>query len=140
LLGDAGDFEETSAAEDVASPDEDTLLAAPGKRDDKRKGKKPPANREDGRRKGQSGPRSRSHTHRPEMNTPRINNPGSYGQNGLSSLSSVTDQYRKAGLFQEDVPNRDNLEESMLFEVKHEIKELITELNKSKLGGTDAKK
>jgi len=28
----------------------------------------------------------------------------------------------------------------MLFEVKHEIKQLITELNKSKLGGTDAKK
>ena len=74
------------------------------------------------------------------MNTPRTNNPGSYGQNGLNSLGSVTDQYRKAGLFQEDTPNRDNLEESMLFEVKHEIKELITELNKSKLGGTDAKK
>jgi len=74
------------------------------------------------------------------MNTSRINNPGSYGQNGLNSLSSVTDQYRKAGLFQEDVPNRDNLEESMLFEVKHEIKELITELNNSKLGGIDAKK
>ena len=74
------------------------------------------------------------------MNTPRINNPGSYGQNGLSSLSSVTDQYRKAGLFQKDVPNRDNLEESMLFEVKHEIKELITELNNSKLGEIDAKK
>ena len=74
------------------------------------------------------------------MNTPRTNNPGSYGQNGLNSLGSVTDQYRKAGLFQKDVPNRDNLEESMLFEVKHEIKELITELNNSKLGEIDAKK
>ena len=74
------------------------------------------------------------------MNTPRTNNPGSYGQNGLNSLGSLTDQYTKAGLFQEDVPNRDNLEESMLFEVKHEIKELITELNNSKLGEIDAKK
>ena len=58
----------------------------------------------------------------------------------MSSLGSLTDQYTKAGLFQEDTPNRDNLEETMLFEVKHEIKELITELNKSKLGGIDAKK
>lgn len=74
------------------------------------------------------------------MNTPRTNHPGSYGETGLSSLSSVTDQYRKAGLFQEDTPNRDNLEETMLFEVKHEIKQLITELNKSKLGEIDAKK
>ena len=74
------------------------------------------------------------------MNTPRTNNPGAVGYGGLGSLSSVSDEYRKAGLFQEDTPNRDNLEESMLFEVKHEIKELITELNNSKLGGIDAKK
>jgi hypothetical protein len=68
------------------------------------------------------------------MNTPRTNNPGAVGYETLHHLSSVGDEFRKAGMYHEKVNNDDNLEERQLFEVKQEIKKLINELDNSKLG------
>jgi len=42
-------------------------------------------------------------------------------------------------LYEEDQAPADNLEERQLFEVKQEMKKLITELDNSKLGGTNGK-
>jgi len=108
---------------------EDTLLAAPGKRDDQR-------------RKGKSGPRrrhTRSKSRGIEVNTARTNNPGGVGYETLHHLSSIGDEFRKAGMYYESNGHKDNLEESRLFEVKHEIKKLITELEDSKLGDKNEK-
>ena len=129
LLGDE-DFEDTDIADDVTAGGEDPLLAAPGKRDD-------------ARRKGQSGPRKRhirSKARGMEVNTPRKNNPGGVGYETLHHLSSATGEFRNAGLFQEEDDLVDKIEERKLFEVKQEIKKLITELDNSKLGGADEKK
>ena len=127
LLG--GD--DTPAAEEPAeeAPEEDTLLASPGKRDDQR-------------RKGKSGPTKRHRSSRArgvEINTPRKNNPGAVGYETMHHLSSVGDEFKKAGLYQEDQVPDDNFEERRLFEVKHEIKKLITELDNSKLGDINEK-
>jgi len=107
-----------------AEPEDDTLLAAPGKRDDQRY-------------RGKSGPKrrqTRSKSRGVEINTARKNNPGAVGYETLHHLSSVGDEFRKAGLYHENINNDDNLEERQLFEVKQEIKKLITELDNSKLG------
>jgi hypothetical protein len=124
-IGDEGEAAEEPGEEVPAEePEEDTLLAAPGKRDDQR-------------RKGKSGPnkrRTRSKSRGVEMNTPRTNNPGAVGYETLHHLSSVGDEFRKAGMYHEKVNNDDNLEERQLFEVKQEIKKLINELDNSKLG------
>ena len=57
----------------------------------------------------------------------------------MHHLSSVGDEFKKAGLYQEDQVPDDNFEERRLFEVKHEIKKLITELDNSKLGDINEK-
>ncbi len=104
-------------------------MAAPGKRDDQR-------------RKGNSGPEKRIRRGKafPETNTPRKNNPGGVGYETLHHLSSIGDEFRKAGMYQESNEHEDNLEERQLFEVKHEIKKLITELENSGLGDTNDEK
>ena len=87
-LGDAGDIEdllggepeaeEPAAEEPAAEPEEDTLLAAPGKRDDQR-------------RMGKSGPnkrRTRSKARGVEMATARTTYPGGEGFESETSLES----------------------------------------------------
>jgi len=142
-LGDAGDIEdilggdeggdegggELDAPEELEEPEDDTLLAAPGKRDDQR-------------RMGKSGPnkrRTRSKSRGVEIATARTTYPGGKGFESLGHLGKLSGEFRKAGLYEEDDQPADNLEERQLFEVKHEIKKLITELDNSKLGDTDEK-
>jgi hypothetical protein len=112
-------------------PDEDDpLLAAPGKRDDQRyRGKSGPSKRH-----------SRSRARGVEINTARKNNPGVVGYETLHHLSSIGDEFRKGGLYHENHTDDDSLEERQLFEVKHEIKKLITELDNSGLGDTNDEK
>ena len=113
----------------AAEPEEDTLLAAPGKRDDQR-------------RKGRSGPRTRrtrSKARGVEIATARTTYPGGKGYESLNHLSNLSGEFRKGGLYEEDESPADNLEERQLFEVKQEMKKLITELDNSKLGGTNGK-
>ena len=140
-LGDAGDAMEDllggdeggDAAEPddepAAEPEDDTLLAAPGKRDDQR-------------RKGKSGPRTRrtrSKARGVEIATARTTYPGGKGYESLNHLSNLSGEFRTAGLYEEEKEPTDNLEERQLFEVKQEMKKLITELDNSKLGGTNGK-
>ena len=140
-LGDAGDTMEDllggdeggdAAAPDdelAAEPEDDTLLAAPGKRDDQR-------------RKGKSGPRTRrtrSKARGVEIATARTTYPGGKGYESLNHLSNLSGEFRTAGLYEEEKEPTDNLEERQLFEVKQEMKKLITELDNSKLGGTNGK-
>ena len=141
-LGDAGDIEdilggdeggdepdEFDAPEELEEPEDDTLLAAPGKRDDQR-------------RMGKSGPnkrRTRSKARGVEIATARTTYPGGKGYESLGHLGSLSGEFRKAGLYEEDESPPDNLEERQLFEVKQEIKKLITELDNSKLGDTNDK-
>ena len=122
--GDAG-----GTPEPAAEPEEDTLLAAPGKRDDQR-------------RKGKSGPRTRrtrSKARGVEIATARTTYPGGKGYESLNHLSNLSGEFRTAGLYEEEKEPTDNLEERRLFEVKQEMKKLITELDNSKLGGTNGK-
>jgi hypothetical protein len=139
-LGDAGDDMEdllggdegaadTAADEPTAEPEEDTLLAAPGKRDDQR-------------RRGKSGPnkrRTRSKSRGVEIATARTTYPGGKGYESLGHLGSLSGEFRKAGLYEEDEKPADNLEERQLFEVKQEMRKLITELDNSKLGDKNEK-
>ena len=141
-LGDAGDIEdilggdegggapdELDAPEELEEPEDDTLLAAPGKRDDQR-------------RMGKSGPskrRTRSKARGVEIATARTTYPGGKGFESLGHLGKLSGEFRKGGLYEEDESPADNLEERQLFEVKQEIKKLITELDNSKLGDTDEK-
>ena len=131
LGGDTGgDTGDEISPEEPAEPEEDTLLAAPGKRDDQR-------------RMGKSGPnrrRTRSKSRGVEINTARTTYPGGKGFESLGHLSNLSGEFRTAGLYEEEQGPTDNLEESKLFEVKHEIKKLITELDNSNLGGTNEKK
>ena len=132
LLGgdEAGlDSDEPAADEPAAEPEDDTLLASPGKRDDQR-------------RMGKSGPgkrRTRSKSRGVEIATPRTTYPGGKGYESLGHLGNLSGEFRKAGLYQEDEKPADNLEERQLFEVKQEMKKLITELDNSKLGDTHGK-
>ena len=122
--GDAG-----GTPEPAAEPEEDTLLAAPGKRDDQR-------------RKGKSGPRTRrtrSKARGVEIATARTTYPGGKGYESLNHLSNLSGEFRTVGLYEEEKEPTDNLEERRLFEVKQEMKKLITELDNSKLGGTNGK-
>jgi hypothetical protein len=123
LGGDAG-----TTPEPAAEPEEDTLLAAPGKRDDQR-------------RMGKSGPDKRRRRGKafPETNTPRTTYPGGKGFESLGHLGNLSGEFRTAGLYEEEKEPADNLEERRLFEVKQEMKKLITELDNSKLGGTNGK-
>jgi hypothetical protein len=110
--------------EPAAEPEDDTLLAAPGKRDDQR-------------RMGKSGPnkrRTRSKSRGVEIATARTTYPGGKGYESLGHLGSLSGEFRKAGLYEDEEAPSDNLEERQLFEVKQEIKKLITELDNSKLG------
>ena len=128
LLG-GGEAETPAAEEPAAEPEDDTLLAAPGKRDDQR-------------RMGKSGPnkrRTRSKARGVEIATARTTYPGGKGYESLGHLGNLSGEFRKAGLYEEDEKPADNLEERQLFEVKQEIKKLITELDNSKLGDTDEK-
>ena len=141
-LGDTGDIEdilggdegggapdELDAPEELEEPEDDTLLAAPGKRDDQR-------------RMGKSGPskrRTRSKARGVEIATARTTYPGGKGFESLGHLGKLSGEFRKGGLYEEDESPADNLEERQLFEVKQEIKKLITELDNSKLGDTDEK-
>jgi len=139
-LGDAGDIDdllggdegadtpETPTDEPAAEPEEDTLLAAPGKRDDQR-------------RMGKSGPDKRRRRSKafPETNTPRTTYPGGKGYESLGHLGGLKGEFRKGGLYEEDESPADNLEERQLFEVKQEMRKLITELDNSKLGDKDEK-
>jgi hypothetical protein len=134
LLG--GEFGDDLGGEEAGGEEpggeEDTLLASPGKRDD-----------DDQRHLGKSGPesrKSRAKRRGVEINTPRTNNPGAVGYETLHHLSSIGDEFRKGGLYHEQQDNDDNLEERQLFEVKHEIKKLITELDNSGLGDTNDEK
>ena len=134
LLG--GDTADDTPADDTpavdtpaAEPEEDALLASPGKRDDQR-------------RMGKSGPnkrRTRSKARGAEIATARTTYPGGKGYESLGHLGNLSGEFRKAGLYEEDEKPADNLEERQLFEVKQEIKKLITELDNSKLGDTDEK-
>ena len=135
LLGDEGGGDdllggdEPAADEPAAEPEDDTLLAAPGKRDDQR-------------RMGKSGPnkrRTRSKARGVEIATARTTYPGGKGYESLGHLGKLSGEFRKGGLYEEDESPADNLEERQLFEVKQEIKKLITELDNSKLGDTDEK-
>ena len=126
LGGDTGGGTDEPAAE----PEEDTLLAAPGKRND------------DQRYRGKSGPRTRrtrSKARGVEIATARTTYPGGKGYESLSHLSSMGDEFRKAGMYEGETKPTDNLEERQLFEVKQEMKKLITELDNSKLGNTNDK-
>ena len=139
-LGDAGDIDdllggdegadapETPTDEPAAEPEEDTLLAAPGKRDDQR-------------RMGKSGPDKRRRRGKafPETNTPRTTYPGGKGYESLGHLGGLKGEFRKGGLYEEDESPADNLEERQLFEVKQEMRKLITEIDNSKLGDKDEK-
>ena len=145
-LGDAGDVDDllgdeegggddlfggddAAADEPAAEPEDDTLLAAPGKRDDQR-------------RMGKSGPnkrRTRSKARGVEIATARTTYPGGKGFESLGHLGNLSGEFRKGGLYEEDESPADNLEERQLFEVKQEIKKLITELDNSKLGDTNEK-
>jgi len=131
LLGgdEAGADTAPVADEPAEEPADDTLLAAPGKRDDQR-------------RMGKSGPnkrRTRSKSRGVEIATPRTTYPGGKGYESLGHLGNLSGEFRKAGLYQEDEKPADNLEERRLFEVKQEMKKLITELDNSKLGDTHGK-
>jgi hypothetical protein len=119
--GGAGD---TPAAE----PEDDTLLAAPGKRDERRKGRSGPRTR-----------RTRSKARGVEIATARTTYPGGKGYESLNHLSNLSGEFRTGGLYEEEKEPADNLEERRLFEVKQEMKKLITELDNSKLGGTNGK-
>jgi len=124
-----GPLTEPGGEEPAVEPEEDTLLAAPGKRDDQR-------------RVGKSGPnkrRMRSKARSVEINTARTNFPGGKGFESLGHLGGLSGEFRKAGLYEEDHKPTDNLEERQLFEVKQEIKKLITELDNSKLGDKNEK-
>jgi hypothetical protein len=140
-LGDAGDIDDLLGGDEAGAdtapvadepaeePADDTLLAAPGKRDDQR-------------RMGKSGPnkrRTRSKSRGVEIATPRTTYPGGKGYESLGHLGNLSGEFRKAGLYQEDEKPADNLEERRLFEVKQEMKKLITELDNSKLGDTHGK-
>ena len=128
LGGDEGGDDITPADEPAAEPEDDTLLAAPGKRDDQRyRGKSGPDKR---RRRGKAFP---------ETNTPRTTYPGGKGFESLGHLGNLSGEFRKGGLYEDDIKPADNLEERQLFEVKQEIKKLITELDNSKLGDTNDK-
>ena len=130
LGGDEGGDDTAPGDEPAAEPEDDTLLAAPGKRDD------------DQRRKGKSGPnrrRTRSKARGVEIATARTTYPGGKGYESLNHLSNLSGEFRKGGLYEEDESLADNLEERRLFEVKQEMKKLITELDNSKLGGTNGK-
>ena len=130
LGGDTGgDTPDAPADEPAAEPEEDTLLAAPGKRDDQR-------------RMGKSGPnkrRTRSKSRGVEIATPRTTYPGGKGFESLGHLGNLSGEFRKGGLYEEDESPADNLEERQLFEVKQEMRKLITELDNSKLGGKNEK-
>jgi len=134
LGGDTGDDEgggdtPPAADEPAAEPEDDTLLAAPGKRDDQR-------------RMGKSGPnkrRTRSKARGVEIATARTTYPGGKGFESLGHLGNLSGEFRKGGLYEEDESPADNLEERRLFEVKQEMKKLITELDNSKLGDTNGK-
>ena len=128
LGGDEGGDDIAPADEPAAEPEDDTLLAAPGKRDDQRyRGKSGPDKR---RRRGKAFP---------ETNTPRTTYPGGKGFESLGHLGNLSGEFRKGGLYEDDIKPADNLEERQLFEVKQEIKKLITELDNSKLGDTNDK-
>ena len=91
---------------------------------------------------GKSGPnkrRTRSKARGVEIATARTTYPGGKGFESLGHLGNLSGEFRKAGLYEEDEKPADNLEERQLFEVKQEIKKLITELDNSKLGDTDEK-
>jgi hypothetical protein len=129
LGGDEGTPDTPPADEPAAEPEDDTLLAAPGKRDDQR-------------RMGKSGPnkrRTRSKARGVEIATARTTYPGGKGFESLGHLGNLSGEFRKGGLYEEDESPADNLEERQLFEVKQEIKKLITELDNSKLGDTNGK-
>ena len=84
---------------------------------------------------GKSGPnkrRTRSKSRGVEIATPRTTYPGGKGYESLGHLGNLSGEFRKAGLYQEDEKPADNLEERRLFEVKQEMKKLITELDNSK--------
>ena len=119
-----GGEEELGAEEE----EEDVLLAAPGKRDDQR-------------RRGKSGPRrrrTRSKARGVEIGTPRTNFKGLTGYESLGHLSSMSGETgARLGL---EETTSDNMEERKLFEVKQEIKKLITELENSNLGETSEQK
>ena len=119
--GGAGDTPE-------AEPEDDTLLAAPGKRDERRKGRSGPRTR-----------RTRSKARGVEIATARTTYPGGKGYESLNHLSNLSGEFRTGGLYEEEKEPADNLEERQLFEVKQEMKKLITELDNSKLGGTNGK-
>ncbi len=124
-----GDTPRRTPGDPAAEPEDDTLLAAPGKRDDQR-------------RKGKSGPRTRrtrSKARGVEIATARTTYPGGKGYESLNHLSNLSGEFRTAGLYEEEKEPTDNLEERQLFEVKQEMKKLITELDNSKLGGTNGK-
>ena len=122
LLG--GDEDLLGGGEELPEePEEDdVLLAAPGKRDDQR-------------RRGKSGPntrRIRSKSRGVEIGTPRTTFRGAKGYESLGHLSSMTGETGpRLGL---EGTASDNAEERKLFEVKQEIKKLITELESSSLG------
>ncbi len=129
LGGDEGGDDIAPADEPAAEPEDDTLLAAPGKRDDQR-------------RMGKSGPnkrRTRSKARGVEIATARTTYPGGKGYESLNHLSNLSGEFRKGGLYEEDESPADNLEERQLFEVKQEMKKLITELDNSKLGESHGK-
>ena len=129
LGGDEGGDDATPDEEPAAEPEEDTLLAAPGKRDDQR-------------RKGKSGPRTRrtrSKARGVEIATARTTYPGGKGYESLNHVSNLSGEFRTAGLYEDEREPTDNLEERRLFEVKQEMKKLITELDNSKLGDTNGK-
>ena len=91
---------------------------------------------------GKSGPnkrRTRSKSRGVEIATPRTIHPGGKGYESLAHLGKLSGEFRKGGLYEEDQAPADNLEERQLFEVKQEMKKLITELDNSKLGGTNGK-
>ena len=129
LGGDEGGDITAPDEEPAAEPEEDTLLAAPGKRDDQR-------------RKGKSGPRTRrtrSKARGVEIATARTTYPGGKGYESLNHVSNLSGEFRTAGLYEDEREPTDNLEERRLFEVKQEMKKLITELDNSKLGDTNGK-
>ena len=91
---------------------------------------------------GKSGPnkrRTRSKARGVEIATARTTYPGGKGFESLGHLGNLSGEFRKGGLYEDDESPADNLEERQLFEVKQEIKKLITELDNSKLGDTNEK-
>ena len=91
---------------------------------------------------GKSGPnkrRTRSKSRGVEIATARTTYPGGKGFESLGHLGNLSGEFRKGGLYEEDESPADNLEERQLFEVKQEMRKLITELDNSKLGGKNEK-